>query len=322
MLLAPALFSSVVIGPAVAEQRTPAVRVSAAEAQRTGTAISITRRGDLAPGLTEVLVPGRQPDAPDGADALLAVAPDGSMAAVASQIGPEPTSLILARVDGSQLQVQMPGLISAGFAPDSSFLAAIDGAGSLWRVDATLGDARRLASGPFLGSPLIDEGGAILVMRVASVVAPFTSHLVRVGADGSTVAELTDDDLVYGAHRLDDGSLAVVVHQPGGTLVVRGQSPGPRELLANLGPDAVNVGIAPDGAAIAWERAGFVYMRELAAGQAREIGAGAHPRFGPDGTALLIDRPGGVSLLDRSGRALAALDGQAAFATCAGGCDE
>jgi hypothetical protein len=323
MLLAPAVFTGLAIGPALAQPREPALDVSADQARQTGTAISITRRGDLAPGLAEVQVQGWEPDgARDGAGTVLALAPGGGMAAVAAQIGPAPTTLIIGRADGSQLQVPMQGLISASFAPDSSYLAAIDGAGSLWRVAANSGEARHVAAGPFLGSPLIDQDGTILVMRVPSVMAPFVSHLVRVGADGSTVTELTDDELVYGAHRLDDGSLAVVVHQPGGTLVVRSGPPGPPTLLVNLGLDAVNVAVAPDGATIAWERSGQVYLQDLPAGSARLVGAGAHPRFATDGTTLLVDQPAGVTLLDRSGRALATFASQAAFEECVGGCDQ
>lgn len=323
MLLAPALFTGLAIGPALAQPRSPAIAVSADEARQTGTAISIIRRGDLAPGLAEVRVHGWEPDgARKGAGTVLALAPGGGLAAVAAQIGPAPTTLLIGRADGSQLQVPMPGLISAGFAPDSSFLAAIDGAGSLWRIDADSGEATRLAAGPFLGSPLIDQDGAILVLRVASVTAPYSSHLVRVSADGSTVTELTDDELVYGAHRLDDGTLAVVVHQPEATLVVRGALPGPRELLVNLGRDAVNVAVAPNAAAIAWERSGQVYLQDLPGGSARLVGVGAHPRFASDGTAMLVDQPAGVTLLDRTGRALATFASQAAFGACVGGCDQ
>jgi hypothetical protein len=321
MLLAPALFTGLAIGPALAQPRAPAVEISADQARQTGMAISITRREDLSPGLAAVRVEGWQlnPE-PHGAGAVLALASGGNLAAVAVQIGPAGTTLIIARLDGSQLQVPMPGLISAGFAPDTSHLAAIDGAGSLWRIDASSGQASRLAVGPFLGSPLIGQDGSILVLRVPSVVAPFASRLVRVSADGSTVTELTDDHLVYGAHRLDDGSLAVVVHQPGGTLVLQGEPPESRSLLANLGPDAVNVAVAPDGRAVAWERSGNIYLQELPAGSARPLGAGAHPRFAPDGMTLLIDEPTQVSLLDRAGHALATFDSQAAFASCVGGC--
>ena len=84
----------------------------------------------------------------------------------------------------------------------------------------------------------------------------------------------------------------------------------------------VNVMVSPDGAIVAWERSGQLYLQDLPTGAARSLGAGAHPRFAPDGMTLLVDQPGQVALLDRAGRTVAGFESQAAFAACVGGCDQ
>jgi hypothetical protein len=323
VLLALPLLGGLTIGSALAELDSGVAQLSAAQAEESGTAISILRRQDLAPGLTEVRVPSWTGMAGGaGAGRLLALAPGARMAAVASQVGPAQASLILARDDGSQLQVSMPGLISAGFAADGRWLAAIDGTGALWRIDAGSGLATRLADGPFLGNPLIGQSGDILVLRVPSVDAPFTSRLARVAADGSTAILPGDDELVYGAQPLADGSLAVTLHQGPGTLVVRQRIDGRRTLLVNLGQDAVNVAITADGAAVAWERYGEVFLQKLPSGQPQLLGTGSHPRFAPDGRTVLIDQPDRTVLRDLNGTAIASFTAQAAFDDCAEECGQ
>ena len=317
VLLVMPLVGGITIGNALAQPRWGAIALSAAQAQEQGSAVSIVRRPDLAPGLAEIRVQAwTRAAAASGAGRLLAVAPGAAMAAVAGRIGPGPASLIVARADGTQRQVELPGLISASFAPDGSWLAAIDGAGSLWRIEANDGQATKLVDGPFLGSPLIEEAGSILALRVSSVEAPFVSRLARVGPDGSSMVVLTDDELVYGAQPLADGGLAVVVHQPSGTRVVRARSGSPPELIADLGQGAVHVAVAASGMAVAWERIGSVYLRELPDGQPQRIASGGRPRFAPDGRSLLVEQPSQTALLDLQGRELATFATQATFDRC------
>jgi hypothetical protein len=317
VLLTLPLAGGLMIGSALSWPQAGVRALTATQAEQEGTAITIIPRRDLAPGLAEVRVQGWEAASADLGDGrLLALAPGGDLAAVAAQVGPEPAPLILARADGSQLHVTLPGIISASFAPDGSWLAAIDGSGSLWRVEADGGAASRLADGPFLGSPRIADDGAILTLRVASIEAPYSSRLVRVASDGSSVTPVTEDALVYGAEPLDDGSLAVVVHQPSGTQVVRALPGGGRDPIASLGLGAVYVDIARNGSAVAWQRVGEVFVRELPTGATRRIGEGSHPRFAADGRTLLVDQPDGTALVDLGGRTVAIFASQAAFETC------
>lgn len=311
--------SGLMLGSAVAE-RAPAVsRVSSGEAAETGQSIVIARHDDLAPGLAEVRVASSISATRNvGAHQLLAIAPDAAAAAVAGQIGPETTPLITARADGSQLQVELPGLIAATYAPDSSWLAAIDGRGALWRVAAADGAAEQVAAGPFIGQPFIEAGGSVLALCVPSVEAPYRSELVRVTPDG-TATTLTTETLVYGAQPMADGSLAAIAHRPAGTVVLR-LAGGRPSVMADLGADAVNVAVDRSGAAVAWEQGGTVFLQLLPDGQAERIAAGTHPRFSADGRALLVDLPSGTQLIEPDGDLIATFTTQLAFAACTEGC--
>jgi len=313
------LASGLMFGSAVAE-RAPAVsRVSSADAVQAGRAIVITRHDELAPGLAEVRVPSAiAATRGGGVDQLLAVAPDAATAAIAGQIGPESTTLVLARSDGSQVQVELPGLIAAAFSPDGSWVAAVDGRGTLWRVAAGDGSANQVAAGPFVGQPVIEADGSVLALRVPSVEAPYRSDLARIAPDGTATA-LTSEALIYGAQPLADGSVAVVAHRPSGTVVLRLAGAGPAA-IADLGPDAVNVAVDRSAAAVAWERGGEVFLQRLPGGRPQRIAAGTHPRFSPDGHALLLDLPTGTQLVEPDGTLIATFSTQLGFAACAGEC--
>ena len=313
------LASGLMLGSAVAE-RAPAVsRVSSGEAAQTGRSIVIARHDDLARGLAEVRVASAiSATRNGGTDQLLAVAPDAATAAVAGQIGPDTTPLIMAGADGSQVQVELPGLIAAAFSPDSSWLAAIDGRGALWRVASADGAAEQIAAGPFIGQPIIEAGGTVMALQVPSVEAPYRSELVRVAPDG-TATTLTTEALVYGAQPMADGSLAAVAHRPTGTVVLR--LAGDRaSVMADLGADAVNVAVERSAAAVAWEQGGTVFLRRLPDGRAERIAAGTHPRFSADGRALLVDVPTGTRLIEPDGDLIATFTTQLAFAACAVEC--
>jgi hypothetical protein len=319
LVVAP-LVGGLTISTAVAQRPPPVASLSSGEAEDQGTTISIIGHPDLAPGLAEVRVPAFTGDAPpDGANRLLALSPSSDQAAVARQIGPNPSTLMLARSDGSQLLIQLPGLIAAGFAPDGTWLAAVDGAGALWRVQTDTGLATRLADGPFIGHPMVEAAGTILALRVSSVEAPFVSRLARVAFDGSAVSFVTDDQLVYGAQPLADGGLAIVAQQASSTQVWH-LSDGTRQQLADLGQDAVNVSVAPGGDAVAWESAGQVYFRALPAGRPTWLTSGERPQFARDGQSLLVELPAGSILIGLEGDRIAAFASQAGFATCAEGC--
>jgi hypothetical protein len=302
-------------GIASAEPPRGVTALDAAEAARAGLAIALVRHPELDPRLVEMRVDG------SGRGRLLAVAPNAASLAVADRIDLVSATLSIAHADGSQMRIAMPGLLAASFAPDASWLAVVDGSGSLWRVGAETGAAARLAGGPFLGPVTVEPSGTVMLASVASVEAPFVSRLVRFDPADASVSPLSMDRLVYGSSLLADGSIAVVAHEPGRTIVRQLTKDGDRP-VADLGPGAINVAVSPDGAQIAWERhADGVYMYEPRKGGARRIGEGARPRFAPDGSSLLVDDGEGTVLLGLDGSQLARFSGAAEFASCVAGCE-
>lgn len=305
------------LGSALAGQAIPSVTPAALD----GAALSIqlVPHEALAPGLEEVRIGAASTGTPaEATNRLLAVAPDGAAAAIASQIGPGPAALILAGRDGTRRSVEMPGLIGAAFAPDGSWLAVIDGAGSIWRLPAGDLAASRMADGPFIGSPVVDADGSVLALRVSSIEAPIVSHLMRIAPDGS-LATLADDDLVYGAQLMADGSIAYVAHHGSGTVLKQLVGGKPRQ-LADLGEDAVNVVLGPNQDEVAFERSGQVFVRLIGQRVDVPVGAGARPHFAPDGHSLLVERASGSVLLSLDGTQLGQFDGQTGFGACAAGC--
>ena len=218
----------------------------------------------------------------------------------------------------SQLRIQLPGLLSAGFVAEGSWLAVIDGRGALWRVDAESGLSTPLSDGPFIGSPIVEADGSLLLLAVPSVQAPYRSELVRVDPETGVIAPLSSAELVYAVYPLSDGSLAIVAHEPGRT-VVRQLVAGGEELVADLGPDAVNVAVAADGRHIAFERDGQgIFMVDAPGSAARQLGSGSRPCFAADATAILVRRGASSVVLALDGSVLASSDGEAAFAGSAG----
>ena len=306
------LAGTLLVHAATATDPPPATRrLDAAAARRAGVAVELVRH-DPAPPTLEVRGAAGAPFT----GTLLDVAPDGAAAALADLPGRAATRLAIALADGSQLQVEMEGLLAATFSTDATQLAVVDGHGRLWSLDTTSGSVRAIADGPFVDAPLIEADGTILALSVPSVEAPYASRLVAIDADGSATRR-SDEELVYAVAPLADGSLAVVAHQPGGTVVLR-QAGGRTHQLTELGADAVNVSLSADGGVIAWETAGRIFAR--VDGGTIAIGKGAQPRIAPDGTALLVRRDGASVLLSLGGDELATLASASAFIPCATGC--
>jgi hypothetical protein len=280
-------------------------------------AAALVQRSDLAPGLSELRFASGDTAAP-GANQLLALSPDGAIAAVASQVGPDPATLTLVHVSGEQRQLSMPGLVGAAFAPDGTWLAVIDGSGSLWRVPANATGAQRMADGPFLGHPIVEAGGSIVTLRVSSIEAPIVSRLVRIGPDGA-ISRLADDELVYGAQTLPDGTITYAAHR-GSRLVMMQLVGGREQQLVDLGQDAVHAQVSPKADAVAFERGGDIFIQSLAGGNAEFLSRGSRPQFAPDGRSVLVAQASGTVLFARSGGALAALASQAGFAPCSTEC--
>ena len=305
------------VGVASADPPAAALQLSAAEVARAGATIRLLPHSMGSSTLLEVQ-PGAIGSLADGASRLLAVSADASQVALADQVGELSGSLTIARADGSQLRVKLPGLLTAGFALDGKWLAVVDGRGALWQVDATSGSSTQLADGPFLGSPIAAADGSLMLLSVPSVEAPYRSRLVRVSPSTGTATALSDDGLVYGAFPLADGGVAVVAHEPGRT-VVREIGHGGSQPLADLGADVGHVAVAPDGRHIAFEVAGRgILMIDGPGSSPRSVGGGSLPCFTTDGSSLLVRRGAGSAALALDGSVLAVVDRAAGLAGSVG----
>jgi hypothetical protein len=310
LVIVPVLATLLAAGLASAELRAGVTRLSAAEAARSGSMIDLRSRTVGAAALVEVAQP------PDGMS-LLAVADDGRAVALADRIGEASGVLTLAGADGAQLQIPFAGLLAATFVPDGSWLAVVDGRGTLWRVEAASGHVELLADGPFVGSPVIDDDGSLLMLAVPSVEAPYQSHLVRLAPTTGIAESLSEAELVYAVFPLETGDLAIVAHGVGGT-TVRQLTAGGERLLADLGMGAVNVAVAPDGR-IAFERDGEgIFLVDGPGSAPRSVGAGSRPCFDPDGSLLLVRRGSQRVAMSIDGSVQAVADGLAALAGSAG----
>jgi len=314
-ILAPAaisLFAGLIaVGVVSAELPAGVTRLSAADAERAGAAIRVNRRVVSDSTLVEV--------APQAARlTLLAISADGGRAALADQVGESSGALILADADGSQLRIQLPGLIGAGYAADAGWLAVIDGRGALWRVESGSGRAELLAAGPFIGSPSVAHDESVLVLAVSSVQAPYRSMLVRLTPATGVAAPVAEEELVYGAFPLEDGAIAIVAHERGRT-VVRRLAEGNDRLLLDLGPGAINAAVAPDGRRVAFEQDGAgIFLRDIGGSASQHVGAGSRPCFGADGSALLVRRGEESVVLAPDGSLLTMAAELSAFAGSAG----
>jgi hypothetical protein len=310
VLVALPLLSAIAAGTLAAGPPPGVTRLSAAEAERAGRALTLLRQAIGGATLVEL-----QPAA--AGSSLLAVSGDGRTAAVADRLGENSGTLTLAMEDGAQLQVSFPGLLAAAFAPNGSWLAVIDGRGALWKLDPASGGHEQILDGPFVGTPVIADDGSLLLLAVPSVEAPYRSRLVRLTIERGVAEPIADEELVYAAFPLDGGDLAIVAHQDAATVVRRLGAGDDRRLVA-LGAGAVNVVVARDGR-IAFERAGEgIFLLDAPGSVARSIGPGSWPCFAPDGTSLLVERDGQRLALSLDGSVLATAGGLTGFAGSAG----
>jgi hypothetical protein len=132
------------------------------------------------------------------------------------------------------------------------------------------------------------------------------------------VARVSDEALVYDAQQLTDGSLAIVAHRPGGTVVRRADGASEATVI-DLGPDAVNVSVSTDGGTVAYQRGAEAFVR-VDGQQARSLGPGSNPIVAPDGSAILLSREGGRVLVSPSGAEMASLPAAIALLDCGQGC--
>jgi hypothetical protein len=252
---------------------------------------------------------------------LLAAAPDATRVALADRLGREPAQLLISQPDGGVSITALPGLLDAAFAPDGSWLAAVDGAGGLWRVGATDGAAAPIADGPFAGSVEFAADGRLLLLSVSSVDAPTFSTPVLIDPQSGDLESLlvAQDSLVYRA-RLTDRGLAVVAHLADGTKEIRLSGPASR-LLGVLPSDAGSADVSADLRWAAYQVAskGLVLVN-LDGGATQAFAVNGRPAFAPNATSLLVRSGDRVAVVDLATRQVTSLDGQAVWARCAEGC--
>jgi hypothetical protein len=237
----------------------------------------------------------------------LAAAPDGLTLAVSSAdigvIGP----LTLAREDGSQLEIALPGVRGAAFEPGGAWLAAVDLAGGLWRVETVSGAAVRLGDGPYGPEPSVLPDGRILVVRLSAVDAPLWAAAEFVDGSGAVVpltgSVAADAQLVYEATPLAAGAVALVRHRVGGGVaIVRLDAQGAESLLAEI-DGAAAVAVSIDGELLAWGASGTTWLANAnAVTDAIAIGDGSAVRFSPDGSLLLVLGAESSAVVDRTGQ--------------------
>ena len=241
---------------------------------------------------------------------ILAAAPDGSAVAVSrvdrGQVGP----LTIARDDGSQLDVELPGVHGAAFDASGAWMAVVDLAGALWGVDAHSGAASRIADGPFGSAPAVLADGRVLAIRLSSADAPTWAVAVVVhptSGQESPVAPSTgsQDQLVYQATPLTDGTIALVRHRTGGGIsLARVRADGSEARLAELDAGPV-VAISPDGEWLAWAASGRVHISRIDRGRlTRDIGDGTGARFSADGSLVLVFNTTVTRVVDLNGNAV------------------
>lgn len=301
------VLAALVLGPpARAERPAPVSRLSAAQAAAAGQAITLRERAEtpaahlVVATLPDVAAPDQPPSI--AARRLLDIAPELGMVAVTDLVADASATLTVQAADGSQLLVGLPGVRAAEIAADGAWVAALDGAGRLLRVQVADGAVRELAAGPFLGPLLFDADGSLLLLAVSSVEAPWQSRLVRLDpASGASVA-LSGDELVYAPLALADGIAYAAHDRASGATVVRRLAPTGPQQVADLGPEAIEVDMARDGSALAYEVVGDgAYVLDLATGRHRRVGAGSAPRLSPDGTLLVVRRGRAAAVIDRDG---------------------
>jgi hypothetical protein len=304
-------------GPTLADPPPARIVLSAEEAQRSGRLISLLPHALGREQIVEVRVP-------DDTLTLLGVSSDGRQAVLAERTDERHGTLVVSDLAGAQLRVSLPGVIAAGFAPDGGWLAVVDGSGALWRVNAVDGSPTILDHGPFLGDPLFLGPAALVMLEVSSVEAPYRSRPVRLELTTQGEVErrvrLSDDPLVYSAHALLAGGLALITHDAGRTWLRRVEALG-SEAVYELGVGAIHAAVAPDGARVAYERYGEgVFLVDGPGSVPRWLGEGSRPRFSTDASSLLVTLAAGTRVLGMDGSVLAQFDGRAEFAACGWEC--
>jgi hypothetical protein len=308
----------------------PAELLTATQARAAGAVIPITPHHEPGGTIVEVGVPAArqvmavsaQEQARRDAMRLLAVGSAGSV--VIRDLVDDPGSgLVVAHVDESQTKIALPGVTAAAFAANEAWLAAIDAAGRLWKVNPTDGQTSRLADGPYLGSLSFTTNGSLLLIDVSSAEAPYLSQLVRFSPEtASSTPLMTDPGFVFSARELVDGSVAVVMHPFGGGVSLRRISASGAAISQTpLDAKAIDVSLSDDGSSIAYAVFGDgVYL--LGTGRpTRRLADGDMPRIAPNGSSVLVLGGGGSAVVGSNGEEIARFPVGTTGWACGGRCE-
>jgi len=321
-------WTSLAAEDAVGGGPTPAPSESAA-----ASAVPLESAGALLAGPLS-LQPGPVPPGPiSDARRLLASSPDGLSAAfTADWDASGPISLV--RVGGKTTVLDLAGSANGGpgaaaFAPDGTWVAVVDGAGRLWRVDLATDAATKLATpgnGLVFGVWLRFNGpDELIVNLVRSSTVPLPMFVASVDLNKMSVQFLTDDGWDWGGWPQSDGSLVYssVLPDGGALQLERRAADGSVEAWANLGI-VQWLDVNSSGFAAFSNADGNAFLR-TPEGKLINLGQGAVPRFSPDGSHIAVAIGGGTSVrsFDLAG-ALSAevLGAYASWVPCNGPCPQ
>ena len=299
----------------------PAVTIrDAASLRDSGQAISVTLRAVAGVSLVETR------SSTEATPLILAASPDGATVAFSpvdvGQVGP----LVIARANGSQVEVALPGVRGAAFEPAGTWLAAVDLSGALWRVDPQTGLAGRLLDGPYGPDLTVLPDGRILAIRVSSVDAPYWTAVELIdpvtGQQMPAAPSLGgQEQLVYQATALSDGTLAVARHRSDGGLALVRVGPDGSETSVGELDHGSTVVFSPAGDWIAWEDAGQIWLKPMGEGPPpRQIGTGSAAQFSPDGTLVLVFGETSNDVVDPDGSRLITVHPSACWVGGGQGC--
>jgi hypothetical protein len=262
---------------------------------------------------------------------LLAVSPDGLTAAYASAwVGPGSLSVVRAAGKTTTFELGAAAEIAPGaaaFAPDSSWLAVVDGAGDLWRIDLGNDSATRLKT-PEIGGVFgrwlrFDGSDRLIVNIVRSTAVPLPTNVATLDLQTMSVDLLTNEGWAWGGWPQFDGSLVYVTILPEG---------GPLQLNSRAKDGTVVVGAdigittwidVNDSGFVAYANLDGEVLLRAPAGEIVSLGPGAIPRFAPDGAhiALVAEMDTKVRSFDLTGAVTGEVPGvYASWAICGGAC--
>ena len=305
---------------------------SAPDASLAATALPAQSADALVASQLELVPAPVPPGAIIDARRLLAVSPDG-LSAVFTQDwdGSGPMSLV--RAGGKATVLDLPktdegGPGAAAFAPNGTWVAVVDGVGGLWRVDLKDDSMTRLATSDqdlVFGVWLRFDGPDKLIINlVRSSTVPMPTFVASVDLTKLSVDLLTTEGWERGGWPQSDGSLlyATILPEGGALQINRMAEDGSVGKQAEVGI-ATWMDINASGYIAFTNVDGDAFLR-TPRGEVIALGAGATPRFSPDGQHLGIttnDPTTVVKSFTLAGELEDEIQGPyAAWVTCEAGC--